>query len=441
MQGKRVMILGMARSGVAAAKLLSEKGAFVRINDLKTREQLGKALEPLEGLANIEWRLGEKPDELLAGMDMLVISPGVPIESEIVKRAESLGVEVVGEIELSARLSKGRLVAISGTNGKTTTTTLTGEIFKASGANTYVVGNIGYPFAAVAGEAKESDVVVCEVSSFQLESVKDFHPHVACLTNIREDHLNRHHTMACYIETKAHIFRTQTEDDYLVLNYDDETLISLSKTAKSRVVWFTGRQIPPFGAFVLNGRIVFGTEDNHVDALAATAMALVSGVKAEDAARVLRSFKGVEHRVEFVREVDGVRYIDDSEGTNADSTVKAVETMKAPTVIILGGSDKKNDFTELCTAIKNSPYIAHAVLIGQTARQFDETLRRVGYPEGAIHHAGFDFNAAIDTARSLAVPGGNVLLSPACASFDMFNNCEERGDIFKDIVQKMTARA
>ncbi|MDD6871992.1 MAG: Mur ligase family protein, partial [Clostridiales bacterium] len=203
MQGKRVMILGMARSGVAAAKLLSEKGAFVRINDLKTREQLGKALEPLEGLANIEWRLGEKPDELLPGMDMLVISPGVPIESEIVKRAESLGVEVVGEIELSARLSKGRLVAISGTNGKTTTTTLTGEIFKASGANTYVVGNIGYPFAAVAGEAKESDVVVCEVSSFQLESVKDFHPHVACLTNIREDHLNRHHTMACYIETKA----------------------------------------------------------------------------------------------------------------------------------------------------------------------------------------------------------------------------------------------
>ena len=310
MQGKRVMILGMARSGVAAAKLLSEKGAFVRINDLKTREQLGKALEPLEGLANIEWRLGEKPDELLAGMDMLVISPGVPIESEIVKRAESLGVEVVGEIELSARLSKGRLVAISGTNGKTTTTTLTGEIFKASGANTYVVGNIGYPFAAVAGETKESDVVVCEVSSFQLESVKDFHPHVACLTNIREDHLNRHHTMACYIETKAHIFRTQTEDDYLVLNYDDETLISLSKTAKSRVVWFTGRQIPPFGAFVLNGRIVFGTEDDHIDvcgadellipgphtldnALAATAMALVSGVKAVDAARALRAFKGV----------------------------------------------------------------------------------------------------------------------------------------------------
>lgn len=458
MQGKRVMILGMARSGVAAAKLLSEKGALVRINDLKTREQLGDALKPLEGLANIEWRLGEKPDELLSGMDVLVISPGVPIESPIVKRAESLGVEVIGEIELSARLSKGRLVAISGTNGKTTTTTLTGEIFKASGANTYVVGNIGYPFAAVAGEAKESDVVVCEVSSFQLESVKAFHPHVACLTNIREDHLNRHHTMECYTATKAHIFRTQTEDDYLVLNYDDETLRSLAKTAKSRVVWFTGKQIPPYGAFVLNGRIVFGAEDDHVDvcgadellipgphnldnALAATAMALVSGVKAEDAARALRSFKGVEHRVEFVRELEGVRYIDDSEGTNADSTVKAVETMKASTVIILGGSDKKNDFTELCTAIKNSPYIAHAVLIGQTAKQFDETLRRVGYPESAIHHAGFDFNAAIGMARSLAVSGGNVLLSPACASFDMFNNCEERGDIFKDIVQKMTARA
>lgn len=458
MQGKKVMILGMARSGVAAAGLLAEKGALVRINDLKTREQLGETLDALKDFDNIEWRLGEKPDDLLSGMDMLVISPGVPIESPIVKKAEALGVEVIGEVELSSRLSQGMLVSITGTNGKTTTTALTGEIFKESGARTYVVGNIGYPFAAVAGGTRPGDVVVCEVSSFQMESVKTFHPHVACLTNIREDHLNRHHTMECYAETKAHIFRQQTADDYLVLNYDDERLRALSGTAKSRIVWFTGRQIPPYGAFVLNGRIVFGTPGEHVElcgadellipgphnldnALAAVAMALASGVKAEDAARALRSFKGIEHRMEFVRELDGVRYIDDSEGTNADSTIKAVETMKADTVMILGGSDKKNDFTELCQAIAGSPFIRNVVLIGQTAAQFDETLRRVGYPQQAIHHAGFDFQAAIDRARSLAVQGGSVLLSPACASFDMFNNCEERGDIFKDIVHKMTARA
>jgi len=457
-RGKRIMILGMARSGAAAAKLLADRGALVRVNDMKTAPQLGDALEPLRGAERIEWRLGEKAEDLLEGMDTLVISPGVPIESPVVGRAKALGVEVIGEIELSARINRGRLVAVTGTNGKTTTTTLTGEIFRASGAKTHVVGNIGYPFAAIAGETGPDDVVVCEVSSFQLESVAGFRPHVACITNIREDHLNRHHTMACYTAMKKRVFEAQTADDYLVLNYDDAILREAAKEAKSHVVWFSGTREPPEGAFVKDGLIVLGTPErceavcradelkipglhNLENALAATAVAWAMGVKSADAAKALRAFGGVEHRMEFVRELDGVRYVDDSEGTNADSTVKAVQAMNTPTVLILGGSDKKNDYTALCQAIVASGFIRRVVLIGQTARQFDETLRRAGYPAEAVHHAGADFRAAVERARALAEPGGCVLLSPACASFDMFRNCEERGDIFKDIVKGMVSQA
>ena len=455
--GKRVMILGMARSGVAAAKLLASRGALVRVNDMKTEAQLGEILEPIRGVENIEWRLGEKAEALLEGMDALVISPGVPIESPVVQKARALGVEVIGEIELSARFNRGRLVAITGTNGKTTTTTLTGEIFKASGAKTYVVGNIGYPFAAVAGETAEDDVVVCEVSSFQLESVAGFRPAVACVTNIREDHLNRHHTMACYAAMKKRIFEAQMAEDTLVLFYDDPMLREAAREAKSHVIWFSATQTPPEGAFVKDGMIVFGKagdceavcradelkipgRHNLENALAAVAAAMAAGVKAEAAARALRAFGGVEHRMEFVRELDGVRYIDDTEGTNADSTVRAVQAMTSPTVIILGGSDKKNDYTELCRTIVKSGFIAHAVLIGQTARQFEETLLREGYPARRIHHAARDFRGAIELSRALAEKGGAVLLSPACASFDMFHNCEERGDIFKDIVKGMVSR-
>ena len=455
--GKHIMILGMARSGVAAAKLLANRGALVRINDMKTEAQLGEALEPLRGIQNIEWRLGERADGLLEGMDTLVISPGVPIESAIVQKARGMGVEVIGEIELSARVNRGHLVAITGTNGKTTTTTLTGEIFKASGANTHVVGNIGYPFSAIAGDTKEDDVVVCEVSSFQLESVAEFHPHVACITNIREDHLNRHHTMACYAAMKKRVFETQTADDFLVLFYDDPALREAAKEAKSHIIWFSATQTPPEGAFVEDGVIVFGTPESHVslcradelripgrhnleNALAAVAMAMVSGVRAEDAAKALRAFGGVEHRMEFVRELDGVRYIDDTEGTNADSTVRAVQAMTTPTVIILGGSDKKNDYTELCGEIVKNKSIRHAVLIGQTAAQFDKTLRAAGFDARHIHHTARDFRGAIELSRALAEPGGTVLLSPACASFDMFHNCEERGDIFKDIVKGLVSR-
>ncbi len=456
MKDRKIMVLGMARSGVAAAKLLDSLGAQVRISDQKTKEQLKEAVSPLVECKNVEWRLGEPAEDLLVGEDMLVISPGVPIDSAVVRKAGELGVEVIGELELGYRTGKGALIGITGTNGKTTTTTLVGEIFKNHGRQTYVVGNIGFPYTAVSGGMKDGDVTVCEVSSFQLESVQCFRPQVSAILNITEDHLNRHYTMENYASVKCRIFENQDENECTVLNWDDMALRALAGKAKCRVIWFSRREIPAFGAFVLNGNIVYGTEQDHKvicpaeevyipgphnleNALAAVAMTMAAGVPAPVIRHTLRTFQGVEHRIEFVRELDGVRFINDSKGTNADSTVKAVETMNRPTVLIMGGSDKHVDFTAMCEVIKNSPYIAHAVLIGQTAGQLAETLDKVGYT--AYVHAGYDFKAAIEKAFSLAEAGGNVLLSPACASFDMFKDYEQRGAIFKEIVHALTGRA
>ena len=455
MNGKKVMVLGMARSGVAAAKLLSELGALVRINDQKTKEQLAEAVKPLENCENIEWRLGEPAEALLAGEDMLMISPGVPIDSAVVKKAEELGIEVIGELELGYRTGKGLLVAITGTNGKTTTTTLTGEIFREAGKTTYVVGNIGFPYTAVSGQMTDDDATVCEVSSYQLESVSQYHPNVSAILNITEDHLIRHYTMENYIATKMRIFANQTGDDAVVLNYDDAELRKMVDKIRCKVIWFSRKEKVENGAFVENGNVVYRADGaneiicradeiyipgphNLENALAAVAMTKAVGVPAECIAKVLKTFQGVEHRIEFVRELDGVRFINDSKGTNADSTIKAVETMTRPTVMIMGGSDKHADFTDMCRIIRESDYIKHVVLIGETAAQLDETLKKVGYT--AYTHAGYDFNAAIDAAFSLAGEGGNVLLSPACASFDMFKDYEQRGEIFKQIVNGLISR-
>lgn len=452
MNGKKVVVLGMARSGVAAAKLLSEMGALVRISDQKDREKLGDAVKPLEDCKNIEWRLGEPAEELLAGEDMLVISPGVPFDSAVVKKAKESGVEVVGELELGYRTGKGLLIAITGTNGKTTTTTLTGEIFKAAGKNTYVVGNIGFPYTAVSGQTTEEDATICEVSSYQLESVREFHPNISAILNITEDHLIRHYTMENYIATKERVFAKQADDDVVVLNYDDATLRKMTNQIRCKTVWFSRVEQLESGAFVDDGRIVYRENGrtcvvcradevyipgphNLENALAAVAITMAAKIPVEYIAHVLKTFVGVEHRIEFVRELDGVRFINDSKGTNADSTIKAVQTMNRPTVMIMGGFDKHADFTEMCKVIRANNYIKHVVLIGQTARQLEETFRNVGYTE--YTHAGYNFNDAIELAFSLTSNGENVLLSPACASFDMFKDYEERGEIFKKIVNEL----
>lgn len=384
-------------------------------------------------------------------MDGLVISPGVPIDAPVVLAAKEQGIPMVGELELAWSLLQGEVLAISGTNGKTTTTTLLGKIFENAGRVTHVAGNIGYPLSAVAMKSKKDDVVVVEVSSFQLESIKTFHPHVAALLNITEDHLNRHGTMAQYIRLKQRIFENQTGRDYAVLNMDDPVLFKMAGKVKSQVAFFSRTQPVENGAFVEDGKIVWQWNGarrticdaeqilipgphNLENALAATAMACAMGVPAPVIRHTLQSFSGVEHRIEKVRVFQGVTYINDSKGTNVDSTIKAVQSMKAPTVLLLGGYDKHTDFMPLCREIIASGRIDDVVVMGETARQIREQLEEAGYDR--ITQA-YSLRDAVDKARALAVSGGNVLLSPACASFDMFRDYEHRGAVFKEIVNAL----
>ncbi|MEG0934582.1 MAG: UDP-N-acetylmuramoyl-L-alanine--D-glutamate ligase [Clostridia bacterium] len=449
------LVVGMARSGVAAAMLLAAQGKRVRLSDNKTREQLEEALKPLEKIEGIEYRLGEKAEDLLENVDQVVISPGIPIDHPVAQAARAKGIELIGELELASRLGKGKLYAITGTNGKTTTTTLTGEIFKKAGKMTYVVGNIGLPYSAIVPESRPEDVTVCEVSSFQLETIDQFHPRISAILNITEDHLNRHKTMENYIAHKARIFQNQTGDDCVVLNYDDPLLRAMADQPACRVVWFSRTQTPPYGAFLAGGMMVYGDLENNraicdptevsipgphnlENALAATAIAMEAGVPAPVIRHALRTFKGVEHRMEFVRTLDSVNYINDSKGTNVDSTLKAIETMTQPTVMIAGGSSKRVSMRPLAEAIKGG-CIAHVVLCGATSEEIAEALDQVGYT--AYVRAGMDFEKAITLARALAQPGGNVLLSPACASFDLFKDYEERGERFKRIVNALGSSA
>ena len=451
LEKKRVLVVGMARSGVAAAQLLLSHGAIPVLYDSKPMEALAEALEPLRGSA-CEFHMGEDPFVLLDRCDMVVISPGVPIDAPLVKAAREQGVPLIGELELAYTLLQGEVLAISGTNGKTTTVTLLGKMFENAGRITHVAGNIGYPLSAVALTSKMRDVTVVEVSSFQLESIRTFHPCVAALLNITEDHLNRHGTMEQYIRLKQRIFENQTAEDIAVLNMDDPALVKMADKIRARVAFFSRTQPVANGACVEQGKIVWRWDGvvkpicdadqilipgphNLENALAATAMASARGVPPAVIRHTLQSFTGVEHRIEKVRVLDGVTYINDSKGTNVDSTIKAVQSMKAPTVMILGGYDKHTDFTPLCREMVGAGIIEHAVLIGETAGQIMQTLSDAGYTS-VVQAVSLD--DAVAKARKLAVSGGNVLLSPACASFDMFRDYEERGKVFKQIVMGLS---
>ena len=448
--GKKVLIVGMARSGIAAAQLLCREGAAVTVNDMKPRESFGEKLDVLNDLP-ISFRLGEDGIDALAGQDLLVISPGVPIDAPVVKAAMERKIPVTGELEMASRLAKGSLVAVTGTNGKTTTVSLLGAMFEAAGKVAHVCGNIGYPLSAAAMESRYDHVIVAEVSSFQLETTETFHPLTAAVLNVTEDHLNRHGTMEVYTGLKRHIFDAQDESNFAVLNGDDPICRQMAEGLKGRVLFFSRLHEVDQGAFVRDGQIILriGSEEKAVcgvdeiripgphnleNALAAAAMAFTRGVPTPVIRQALRTFPGVEHRIEFTRELDGVRYINDSKGTNVDSTIKAVQSMKAPTVMILGGYDKHVSFDPLAEEIVKTPLIEHCVLIGVTAPQIEAALRKAGYT--AIRHAA-SMQEAVETCRSLAKRGSNVLLSPACASFDMFQDYEQRGRVFKEIVGKM----
>lgn len=442
---KKVMVVGMAKSGIASAQLLLEVGAKVVLYDAKTLDKF-PAGEFDEFAGRAEFAFGADADSIAREADILVLSPGVPTGLKFITEAKAAGKKVIGEIELGYIFSQGEFVAITGTNGKTTTTALTGELFKNAGYHTFVLGNIGVPIAGEATRTKPGDIIVAETAALQLETIETFRPRACAVLNITEDHLNRYGTMENYTAAKERIFENQTEDDFCVLNVDNDIAWGMRDKPKSKIIGFSRQVALHTGVFIEGGNIVSAEEDgkyiicradevkipgahNIENALAATALARCYKIPVESIRETLMSFPGVEHRIEFVREFMGVRYINDSKGTNPDATDKAAAAMTAPTVLILGGSEKNNSFVVLIKGF--GPQIKKVIAIGQTQSRILRDAEEAGFKD-IITADGFE--EAVNKARATAQPGWNVLLSPACASYDMFENYEQRGRVFKELV-------
>lgn len=442
--GKRALVVGMARSGMAAAELLTALGARAVLCDAKA------AIPGMDALlaAGCEAHLGEAAETLVAGCDAVIVSPAVPQDAPVCREAARRGVPLLAELEFAAQLVQGTQIAITGTNGKTTTCSMVGEMLKNAGRNAYVAGNIGLPLSAVALRTAPEDCTVIEVSSFQLEHMESFHPRVAALLNLTPDHLNRHGTMEVYGALKEGLLRNQHSGDRFIYNADDPFCRAVAGRAQARAIPFSRTQVQEEGAWVGEGQIILqgkalcGEEElslpgphNLENALAAAAIAAELAIPLPVIRHTLRTFAGVEHRMETVRMLGGVRYINDSKGTNPESSIRAVEGMRVPTVLIAGGYDKGISFDAFAEAIARSGHIAHAVLIGKTAGSIRDALARAGFT--ACVMAGFDLEEAVRTARSLAAEGGTVLFSPACASFDMFKDFEDRGRQYKELVNAL----
>ena len=451
---KTALVVGMAKSGVASAILLYKKGYNVIINDLKS--DIPGLSESLKKIKYVN-RLGVAPEALLDGIDLMVISPVIPIFRPFVKEAIARGIEVIGEIELGYRYSNrgARFVCIGGTNGKTTTTTLTGEIFteyhkRIGTGNAYVLGNIGIPITAHALDTKAGDTVVAETASLQLESIVDFRCNAAGLLNITEDHINRFGSMEAYIAAKMRMFENQTEEDFAALNADDP-IVANAKT-RARKLFFSRKKEVEEGAFVRNGKIIFRMEGKETElipadelgiigahnlenALCAVCLSLAMGVPADIVSSVLRSFKGVEHRIEYTRCYHGVTFYNDSKGTNPESTIKAVEAMKQPTILLLGvgNYDKQSDYRPVFRCFNGR--VKACIVNGSNTEAIMKAAADEGYT--AIHACMGGLEEMILDALDIAESGDAVLLSPACASWGMFTDYEERGRIFKQIVNSL----
>jgi len=445
---KKILVIGAARSGCAVAGFLSQKGAIVTLTDGKPVDKLGAVLESLKKFP-IEYALGEEPIIKPRSFEYAVISPGIPLNTPLVKKIKRAKIPLTGEMEIAYQYSKSSIVAITGTNGKTTTTSLLGQVFSDAGVNVFVGGNIGIPLVTQVENLSEESVIVAEVSSFQLETIDAFRPKAAVILNITPDHLDRHKTLKGYTEAKARIFENQQETDYTILNYDDLRVRKLAVKSKGQIVFFSQKTELDRGIFVKNGIITIKTEDDCINvahtndiyikgkhnlenALAATAAAFCLGVAPGNIGITLERFTGVTHRLEFVREVAGVSYINDSKGTNPDSTIKALEAYKKPIVLIAGGKNKGSDFTKLAKLIKKK--VHSLILVGETAANIQDAAEKQGFV--AAYHAD-SFSEAVTLAQRLAQPGDVVMLSPACASWDMFNDFEERGDLFKKLVNEL----
>lgn len=444
--GKKALVCGMARSGIAAAKLLNRLGARVTLQDMKKREEISADVLALEG-EGIVLYTGANPDEIACAQDLIVLSPGIPCDLPFIAAAEKAGIEVISEVELAYRLTPCPITAITGTNGKTTTTTLTGEIMKTAYSGTAVVGNIGIPYSEEVERLTEKDWVVAEISSFQMEKAKEFHPHISAVLNITPDHLNRHKTMDVYIAMKERVFAKQTAADFCILNHGDENCRKMADKTAAKVFFFDSSETLAEGIYLdgdaievrwgaINETLIHVDElqilgvHNYENVMAAAAMGICAGIALDTIRAVLKGFAGVAHRIEYVATVDGVDYYNDSKGTNVDASIRAVLAMKKPIVLIGGGYDKGSSFDEWTKLFPGR--VKHLVLIGVTAPKVRASAEKFGFT--AISDCE-TFEEAVDLCREKAEDGDCVLLSPACASWGMFDNYEQRGDMFKEQVR------
>lgn len=440
--------MGASITGIPVVEKLYQRGNDIIVNDIKKIEELKEYLEPIKDF-NISIVAGGHPVNLAKECDYIVISPGIPLDIPLVQEAKYLGKEIISEIELAYRLTDVDIAAITGTNGKTTTTTLLANMLNSNNMKTFVAGNIGSPMIAKIDEANHGDIFILEVSSFQLESTINFKPNISAILNITPDHLNWHKTMENYINSKCKIFANQTEEDFLILNKDDPITLRLKDKAKSKVLFFSRKESLSQGAYIedgylkvkLNGEpkniiciddIFIPGNHNIENSLAASLMAYCLGVKPSIIEKTLSEFRGVEHRIEYVCTIDKVDYYNDSKGTNPESSIKAIEAMKKPTVLIAGGYDKGSEFDEFIKAFNGKVKVL--ILIGETSDKIEKEAKKQGFVN--VKKTG-DLEEAVFKAKEVSKNGDVVLLSPACASWDMFKNFEDRGTAFKNIVHKI----
>ncbi len=443
---KRVLVVGLGKSGVASALFLKQKGARVIVSDSKTPDQLKDEIPRLldEGIV-VE--TGGHGDRTFQNQDLIVVSPGVPLDAPPLMQARALGEKIIGEVELAAQFFPGSIIAITGSNGKTTTTTLAGEVVKNGGFPTLVGGNIGTPAISLVEDATADTIAVLEVSSFQLETIETFCPHIAVVLNVTPDHLDRHRTFTAYTDAKARIFENQQPKDFAVLNADDPTCVGMASRTRAQVFWFSRKKEVAQGAYVRDGRILFRDQTgqreimqvseiplkgahNVENVLAAVCVGLLSDVEPRRISKAVREFRAVEHRLEHVASINGVEYYNDSKATNVDATIKALESFPANIHLILGGKDKGSDYTVLNDLLRQR--VKRVYTIGAAAAKIESQIK--GAAE--ILHAETLENA-IRRASDVAQPGDIVLLAPACASFDQFRNYEHRGKVFKEVVHSL----
>jgi UDP-N-acetylmuramoylalanine--D-glutamate ligase len=448
LKDKRVLVVGLGKSGVASALFLKAHGARVTVSDTKSGDELRNEIPSLLD-HGITVETGGHGERTFRGQDLIVVSPGVPVDAPLLVQARAMGEAVIGEIELAAQFLPGPIVAITGSNGKTTTTTLTGEILTTGGLPTLVGGNIGTPAISLAERAQRETVIVLEVSSFQLETIQTFHPKIAVVLNVTPDHLDRHRTLEAYVDAKARIFENQRGDDFAVLNEDDQTCVGMAARTRAQVFWFSRQKEVKQGAWVRDGKILFRDgaspqrnsqrdimlvseiplkgAHNLENVLAAVCAGALMGCAPEKIRQAVRDFKAVEHRLEFVATIRGVDYYNDSKATNVDATIKALESFPANIHLILGGKDKGSDYSVLNDLLRQR--VKRVYTIGAAAGKIESQIKNV-----EVVHAETLENA-LRKANAAAVAGDVVLLAPACASFDQFKNYEQRGLAFKEIVR------